>query len=59
MLILYNGFSFVDDDLKKILELKRVLESESFWNFVTSNAKPYSSGFYSITGQNILSYVMP
>ena len=59
LLLLYNGFSFVDDDLKKILELKRVLESESFWNFVTSNAKPYSSGFYSITGQNILSYVMP
>jgi len=59
MLLLYNGISFVDNDIEKIKTLKWVLESESFWTYVIANAKPYSSGYYSITGQNILSYVIP
>lgn len=59
MLLLYNGISFVDDDIEKIETLKRVLESESFWTHVIANAKPYSSGYYSITGQNVLSFVIP
>ena len=57
-LLLYNGISFVDDDLDKIMTLKQVLESDAFWSFVTANAKPYSSGYYSITGQNVLNYVV-
>lgn len=58
-LLLYNGISFVDDNIEKIKILKLVLESESFWSHVIANAKPYSSGYYSISGQNVLSYVMP
>lgn len=58
-LLLYNGISFVDDNVEKIHVLKRVLESDSFWNYVKTNAKPYSSGYYSITGKSILSYIIP
>lgn len=58
-LLLYNGMSFVSDDGIKIRILKRILESNIFWNYVVANGKPYSSGYYSLNGVNIMDFGIP
>ena len=58
-LMLYNGMAFVSDEEERLLVLKKVLESEVFWNYVVANGKPYMSGFYSLNGSNILHFCVP
>ena len=58
-LLLYNGMAFVSDDLQKLQVLKCFMESDVFWMYVSSNAKPYASGFYSLNGVNIKKFGIP
>ena len=58
-LLLYNGMAFVSDDLQRLKVLKCFMESDVFWTYVSSNAKPYASGFYSLNGVNIKKFGIP
>lgn len=58
-LLLYNGMAFVSDDLQRLQVLKCFMESDVFWTYVSSNAKPYASGFYSLNGVNIKKFGIP
>lgn len=58
-LLLYNGIAFVSNDATQLLVLKRIMESSIFWNYVTLNSKPYSSGYYSLNGINIKNFGIP
>lgn len=58
-LLLYNGMAFVSDDLRQLQVLKCFMESDVFWQYVSSNAKPYASGFYSLNGVNIKKFGIP
>ena len=58
-LLLYNGMAFVSDNLRKLQVLKCFMESEVFGEYVSSNAKPYASGFYSLNGVNIKKFGIP
>ena len=58
-LLLYNGISFVSEEKNRILLLKKVLESNYFWNYVVANSKPYSSNYYSLNGVNIMHFGIP
>lgn len=55
-LLLYNGISFVSDNLVKLEVLKRIMESSIFWEYIMLNSKPYSSGYYSLNGVNIINF---
>lgn len=55
----YNGMAFVSDDIRPLQVLKCFLESDVFWHYVASTAKPYSSGFYSLNGVNIKKFGIP
>lgn len=55
-LLLYNGIAFVSDSLEKLIILKNVLDSNEFWDYIVKNAKPYSSGYYSLSGVDIKNY---
>lgn len=57
-LMLYNGVAFVSDDLKKLQVLKSILDSNIFWNYLVKNAKPYSTGYYSLSGVDIKNFGM-
>lgn len=59
LLLLYNGMAFVSDDLHQLQILKCFMESKLFWEYVSSNAKPYASGFYSLNGVNIKKFGIP
>lgn len=57
--LLYNGFSFVSDDEETLQVLKRILESDIFWNYVQANCKPYTLGYYSVNGIGIKHFGIP
>lgn len=58
-LMLYNGLAFINTSLRKLEILKRVIESDLFWRYVVANAKPYASGYYSLSGVDIKHFGIP
>lgn len=58
-LMIYNGLVFVNTDSRKLEILKRVIESNLFWKYVVTNAKPYASGYYSLSGVDIKHFGIP
>lgn len=58
-LLLYNGLAFVNPDERKLRILKSVIESELFWSYIQANAKPYASGYYSLSGVDIKHFGIP
>lgn len=58
-LMLYNGVAFVSDDLERLQILKNILDSDIFWNYLIKNAKPYSTGYYSLSGVDIKNFGIP
>ena len=58
-LMLYNGVAFVSDKIEKLQILKGVLDSEVFWEYIVKNAKPYASGYYSLSGVDIKNFCIP
>lgn len=55
-LMLYNGVAFVSDSLEKLQVLKSVMDSDVFWQYIVKNAKPYASGYYSLSGVDIKNF---
>ena len=55
----YNGVAFVSDDLEKLQVLKSILDSNLFWSYLVKNAKPYSTGYYSLSGVDIKNFGIP
>lgn len=55
-LMLYNGVAFVSDNLEKLQVLKSTLDSDAFWSYIVKNAKPYSTGYYSLSGVDIKNF---
>ena len=58
-LLLYNGLAFINTEERKLLVLKAIIESELFWNYIQANGKPYSSGYYSLSGVDIKHFGIP
>ena len=58
-LLLYNGLAFINTDKRKLLILKAIIESDLFWNYIQANGKPYSSGYYSLSGVDIKHFGIP
>lgn len=58
-LMLYNGIAFVSDSLERLQVLKKAMDSDTFWQYIVKNAKPYSSGYYSLSGVDIKNFCIP
>jgi methylase of polypeptide subunit release factors len=58
-LMFYNGLAFVSTDDRKLLILKAIIESKFFWKYIQTNGKPYSSGYYSLSGVDIKHFGIP
>lgn len=58
-LMLYNGLAFVNPNEKKLRILKAIIESNLFWEYIQANAKPYASGYYSLSGVDIKHFGIP
>ena len=58
-LMLYNGLAFVNNNDRKLRILKAIIESSLFWRYIQANAKPYASGYYSLSGVDIKHFGIP
>lgn len=58
-LLLYNGIAFVNDSKEKLRIVQKIIESDIFWKYITKNGKPYSSGYYSLSGVDIKNFGVP
>lgn len=58
-LMIYNGIVFISNDEYKLIFLKHILESELFWDYIVKNAKPYASGYFSLSGVDIKNFGIP
>ena len=58
-LLLYNGIAFVNESKEKLQIVQKVIESDIFWKYITKNGKPYSSGYYSLSGVDIKNFGVP
>ena len=58
-LMFYNGLAFVNTDERKLRILKSIIESNLFWGYIQANAKPYASGYYSLSGVDIKHFGIP
>ena len=58
-LMLYNGLAFVNTDKRILRIIKALIESELFWSYIQTNAKPYASGYYSLSGVDIKHFGIP
>lgn len=58
-LMLYNGIAFVSDNIEKLQVLKSIMDSDVFWQYIVKNAKPYASGYYSLSGVDIKNFCIP
>ena len=51
--------AFVSDNMQTLQILKRIIESTVFWEYITLNSKPYSAGYYALSGINIKNFCIP
>lgn len=58
-LMFYNGLAFVNQNERKLRILKAVIESNLFWKYIQTNAKPYASRYYSLSGVDIKHFGIP
>ena len=55
-LLFYNGQAFISDNVETLQVVKDVLESASFWGYVTTTSKPYCSNYYCLNGNYIKNF---
>lgn len=47
-LLIYAGYAIFCDSERELKIVKRILESEVFWYYITKTSKPYSGNFYAL-----------
>lgn len=58
-LLFYNGIAVISTTLRELVELRSLLESDIFFDYVKSTAKDYSSGYFSMSRNYIKNFGIP
>jgi len=58
-LLFYNGIAVVSDSLQELVELKSLLESDIFFEYIKSTTKDYSSGYISLSRNYLKNFGIP
>jgi len=58
-LLFYNGIAVVSNDLMELQLLKRILESEIFYQYIKNTTKDYSSGYISMSRNYLKNFGIP
>ncbi|HEJ8031171.1 TPA: HsdM family class I SAM-dependent methyltransferase [Serratia marcescens] len=52
-LMFYNGIAVIGCSLYELLFIQKIIRSRLFWYYITKTSKPYSSEYFSLTGNYI------
>lgn len=58
-LLFYNGFAIIDNNLKRLERIQKVLTTDIFWFYVMNISKPYANGYYSMGKRYIKHFGIP
>lgn len=58
-LLFYSGIAIVSDTLRELQVLKRIMESDVFFDYIKSITKDYSSGYISMSKNYIKNFGIP
>jgi adenine-specific DNA-methyltransferase len=55
-LLFYNGLAVVGGTEDELAVVKKIMESRLFWYYIKTTSKPYSSNYYSLSGNYIRNF---
>jgi adenine-specific DNA-methyltransferase len=55
-LLFYNGLAIVGHSRRELEVIKKIMESKLFWYYIKTTSKPYSSDYYSLSGNYIRNF---
>jgi len=55
-LLFYNGISIISESINDLLIIKKILESDIFYKYITQTTKDYSSGYISLSRNYIKNF---
>jgi len=58
-LLFYNGIAVINNSLRELKELKSLLESDIFFEYIKNTTKDYSSGYISMSRNYIKNFGIP
>lgn len=58
-LLYYNGFALISNNIRQLVRLKKILNTNIFWFYVTNISKPYANGYYSMGKRYIRYFGIP
>lgn len=58
-LMFCNGEAIISESITELKILKKILESQIFWFYISNTSKPYSSGYFSLSKNYIKKFSIP
>jgi adenine-specific DNA-methyltransferase len=58
-LLFYNGLAIVSDNLEELHYIKKIMESEIFFKYISNTTKDYSSGYISMSRNYLKNFGIP
>jgi len=58
-ILFYCGYAIFSEDETELLVLKKILESDVFWYYISNTSKPYSKGYMSLAKNYIRNFGIP
>ena len=55
-LLFYNGLAVVEEEVKELLFLQKLLSTNLFWFYIENSSKPYGSGYFSLSRNYIKNF---
>lgn len=58
-LLFYNGYAIVSDSSRKLMVLRRILQSSVFWYFIKHTSKPYGGNYFALAKNYVKNFGIP
>lgn len=58
-LLFYNGYAIVSDSSRKLMVLRRILQSSVFWYYIKHTSKPYGGNYFALAKNYVKNFGIP
>lgn len=58
-LLFYNGYAIVSDSSRKLIALRRILQSSVFWYYIKHTSKPYGGNYFALAKNYVKNFGIP
>lgn len=58
-LLFYNGYAIVSNSCRKLMVLRRILQSSVFWYYIKHTSKPYGGNYFALAKNYVKNFGIP